>query len=192
MSVNIDYCRSSVGHLAIGILNGCETAAVLYGIRSGDRRSWAGRSRRHLPNPNTGDTIIGSACRPSHPGAISPSVASVRLSGVTGQRGGFTRPPAAKSILFGPTNRSAGDLRKPPSRSERNPVRTASRHGSRSDPGHRYSLIPAVPARPTSESESGEAWVRRLIRVVGRLPWLGVRQPSTKPDNHDGARRAPE
>ena len=62
ISVNIDYYGSSVGRLAIGILNGCETVAVSYGIRSADRRSWAGRSRRHLPNPNAGDTIVGSAC----------------------------------------------------------------------------------------------------------------------------------
>ncbi len=52
------------------------------------------------------------------PGAISPSVASERLSSVAGQRGGFTRPPAAKSFLFGSTNRSAGDSRKPPGGSD--------------------------------------------------------------------------
>ncbi len=165
-------------------MNERETTIFLYDIRSGDPETWTGRSRRHLPISNTGSTSIGSAWPAPDPAAIPPSVASVRLSSVTGRRGGFTRPPAAKSFLFGPTNRSAGDLWKPPGRSERNPVRTASRYGSRNDPGHRYSLIPAIPARPTTGSESGNAKVRRLA-PSGR-PRGSTRSGLTwpRPDSH--------
>jgi hypothetical protein len=63
-------------------------------------------------------------------------------------------------------------------------VRTASRYGSRNDPGHRYSLIPAIPARPTTGSEGGNAKVRRLApsgRPRGSAR-SGLKWP--RPDSH--------
>ena len=101
------------------------------------------------------------------PGAISPSVASERLSSVTGQRGGFIRPPAAKSFLFGSTNRSAGDPRKPPGGSERSPMRLAQQarlrepdadhRDARHPPGrrHRRPIIEEQHLRATSEAPGG-------------------------------------
>jgi hypothetical protein len=141
------------------ILNRRETTAVLYGIGSGDRGSWAGRSRRHLPIPNTGGTIIGSACPPPIrerlPGQWRRSDYPASRASVAGS---LRRQQRNHSCLVPPIARPAtcGNRRVDPNGIRCGRPADTTRETTQA---HGYSLIPAIPARPTSERESGKACV---------------------------------